>query len=199
MFSCLFYIAGIVTCLSDSYDQSPVKPRHMNTFRTGWYLIYTKPHHEKKVHTSLTELNVNSFLPTKKTLRTWHDRKKYIDEPLFPSYVFIYLGDMQAYYEGMNTEGSLYYVRSGKKIARVDESIVNNIKLLVDKGNEIEVSDKSFHPGQQLFIREGPLTGLSCEMIQLDGTRKILVRVHLLQRNILITLPHEYLMLASAG
>jgi transcriptional antiterminator RfaH len=170
----------------------------MNLFRQGWYLIYTKPRHEKKVYALLTEINVNSFLPTRKVLRTWHDRKKYVDEPLFPSYLFVYLDDMRAYYSGMEVEGSLYYVRSGKEIAMVSDSIVNNIKLLVDKSKDIEVSSDHFRPGQQLLIREGPLTGLSCEMIQSNGRQKILVRVHLLQRNLLLTLPPDALMAAMA-
>ena len=65
----------------------------MNNFLKGWYLIYTRPRHEKKVFLQLTEMKVRSLLPTTKKLRTWHDRKKYIDEPLFPSYIFVYLED----------------------------------------------------------------------------------------------------------
>ena len=166
----------------------------MNTFNTGWYLIYTKPRHERKVQNRLTELNINSFLPTKKTLRTWHDRRKYVDEPLFPSYIFIYLEDMQHYYEGMDAEGSLYYVRSGKEIARVNETIVDNIKLAISEAKEIEVSETRFLPGRRLVIREGPLTGLSCEVVQFKNKKKLLVRVDLLQRNILMSLPEESLM-----
>jgi len=166
----------------------------MNTFRTGWYLIYTKPRHEKKVHGCLSGLSIASFLPTKKTLRTWHDRKKYIDEPLFPSYVFIYLNNIQEYYGGMDAEGYLYYVRAGKEIARVDQTIVNNIKLITDQVQEIEVSDSKFLPGKKLTIAEGPLTGLSCEVIQVKGKERLLVRVALLQRNLLLTVPAEHLM-----
>jgi transcriptional antiterminator RfaH len=166
----------------------------MNTFNTGWYLIYTKPRHEKKVHTRLTELKINSYLPLTKKLRTWHDRKKYVDEPLFPSYIFIYLNDMQTYYEGMDTEGSLYYVRYGKEIARVQDSVVNNIKLVSGQAKDPEVSDALFQPGRQLVISKGALTGLSCEVVEYNSKQKLLVRVDLLQRNILLTLPEEHLM-----
>jgi transcriptional antiterminator RfaH len=168
----------------------------MNNFYAGWYLLYTMPRHEKKVHSHLMDRKIDSFLPTTKRLRTWHDRKKYVDEPLFPSYVFIYLKDMQSYYRGIEADGSLYYVRTGKEIARVNDSIVNSIRLLVDKSNDIEVSTTHFQPGQQLMIRQGPLTGLSCEMVQSNGDRKVLVRVLLLQRNLLVVLPPEYLMTA---
>jgi len=166
----------------------------MNSFHSGWYLIYTKPRHEKKVYTRLCETKIDSFLPTRKTLRVWHDRKKYVDEPLFPSYVFIYLNNMQSYYDGMDAEGALYYVRNGKNIARVSDTVVNNIRLIVDKQNDLEVEDGKFEPGRQLVINQGPLTGLSCEVIEKSGKHRLLVRVDLLQRNILVKLPEEYLM-----
>ena len=165
----------------------------MNSFHEGWYLIYTRPRHEKKVHALLAERNINSFLPTNKKLRTWNDRKKYIDEPLFPSYVFVYLTDMQNYYSGIDTEGVLYYVRSGKEIARVNDSVINNIKLVVSQAEEINVSDSRFQPGRQMVISKGALTGLACEIVQFGQKHKLLVRVDLLQRNILMNLPTEYL------
>jgi transcriptional antiterminator RfaH len=166
----------------------------MNTFHSGWYLIYTKPRHEKKVHAHLTEMKVNSFLPTKKILRTWHDRKKYVDEPLFPSYVFIYLNDMKNYYAGMDAEGSLYYVKTGKEIARINDTVLNNIKLATDQAKAIEVSDVFFQPGRRLVISHGALTGLSCEVIEYKGAHKLLIRVELLQRGVLLTVPEEHLL-----
>jgi transcriptional antiterminator RfaH len=166
----------------------------MNKFRVGWYLVYTKPRHEKKVHTRLTQIEIKSFLPTKKILRTWHDRKKYIDEPLFPSYVFVYLNDMKNYYDGINTDGVLYYVRTGKEVARICETVVNNIKLATEHLKDIEISDNCFQPGRRLVVSQGALTGLSCEVIRYNSKQKLLVRVDLLQRNVLLTLPEEYLM-----
>lgn len=139
-------------------------------------------------------MNISSFLPLTKKLRTWHDRKKYVDEPLFPSYVFIYLNDLQNYYEGIDAEGSLYYVKIGKEIARVNETVIENIKLVTEHVQDFEVSNDRFQSGQKLVIRQGALTGLSCEVVQLNYKKKLLVRVDLLQRNILLTLPAEHLM-----
>jgi transcriptional antiterminator RfaH len=166
----------------------------MTNFISGWYLIYTKPRHERKVHTHLTEMNINSFLPTRKVLRIWHDRKKFVDEPLFPSYVFLYLTDIQNYYAGIDAEGSLYYVKSGKDIARVSETVVNNIKLVAGEAKDLEVSESRFRPGSKLVIRHGALTGLSCEAVDYNSKRRLLVRVDLLQRNILLEMPEDHLM-----
>ena len=166
----------------------------MSNFLAGWYLVYTMPRHEKKVDKRLNELEITSFLPLTKKIRVWHDRKKYVDEPLFPSYVFVYLKDMQSYYGGADVDGVLYYVKSGNEIARVSETVVNNLKLISDQIDVIETCTDQFRPGQQLVIREGPLTGLSCEIIQVNNKQKLLVRVDLLQRNVLVTLSVEQLM-----
>ncbi|HEY4112090.1 UpxY family transcription antiterminator [Puia sp.] len=166
----------------------------MSNFFQGWYLIYTRPRHERKVFAQLTEMKVRSFLPTTKKLRIWHDRKKFIEEPLFPSYVFVYLQDRYNYQESIDADGFLYFVKTGKEIARVPESVISNIELLSKDGSEIEVSTASFLPGQKLVINQGALTGLSCEVVQFNGKQKLLVRVDLLQRNLLVTLPVDHLM-----
>ena len=168
----------------------------MSKFPAGWYLIYTRPHQEKKVHAQLTEHDVESFLPLTKKLHIWHDRKKFIDEPLFPSYVFVQLKEVRNYHAGIEAEGFLYYVRIGKQMARVSSQIVDNIRLMASTGSEIEVSSAPIQPGQGLVIKQGPLTGLSCEMVQYNGRRRILVRVHLLQRNLLMSVPTEQVMLS---
>lgn len=170
----------------------------MKNFITGWYLLYTRPRHEKKVSNTLTESSVNVYLPTAKKLRTWCDRKKYVDEALFPSYVFVHLTSMHDYLNALNTEGALYFVRFGKEIARVHQSVIDDIRLVVSKGTDIEVTPQYFSLGQKLVINQGPLTGLSCEVVQYNGKEKLLVRVNLLQRNILLTLPPNNLMAASA-
>lgn len=166
----------------------------MQKFNSGWYLIYTRPRHEKKVSGRLTEMNIDTLLPTRKQLRVWHDRRKHVDEPLFPSYVFVYLNDLQSYYVGMDIEGVLYYVRSGNEVSRINESVINNIRLASERAKEIEVSAAYFQPGQRLVIRQGALTGLSGEVVQVNGNQKLLIRVALLQRNILMTLSAEDLM-----
>jgi transcriptional antiterminator RfaH len=166
----------------------------MNVFRSGWYVIYTKPRHEKKVLAHLAEREIKSFLPTKKTLRTWHDRKKYVEEPLFPSYVFIYLNDVQNFYNGVDTEGALNYVRNGKEIARVRDAIVDDIRLITTQSTGIEVSSEKFVPGRQMVIQEGPLTGLSCEVVQSGNGKKLLVRVDLLNRSILVSVLKDQLL-----
>jgi transcription antitermination factor NusG len=165
----------------------------MSSFNAGWYLIYTKPRHEKKVQNQLFEKKISSFLPTRKILREWSDRKKLVEEPLFPSYIFVYLNDMSDYFAGKEADGSLYYVRSGGVVARVNDDIISSIQLLSNKAKDLEVSTDRFESGTRLLISKGPLTGLICEVVGCGTRQKLLVRVDLLQRNLLVALPEESL------
>jgi transcription antitermination factor NusG len=169
----------------------------MNKFRDGWYLIYTRPQHERKVQSQLDELKIKSFLPLVRKLRISRDRKIYVEQPLFPSYVFVYLEDFQHYYAGMESDGTLYYVKTGKEVARVQESVVENLKLVTSREFDLEVANGRFRPGQSVVITQPPLTGLSCEIVQYDSKQKLMVKVELLNRSILITVPESYLMTSS--
>jgi transcription antitermination factor NusG len=165
----------------------------MENSMKGWYVIYTRPKSERKVKLHLEKAAITTFLPTMKTIRQWHDRKKAVDALLFPSYIFVYLQNTQQYFDSLNADGFLYYVKTEKKMARVSDEIIYNIRLLVNGNTEIEVTDRYFRPGQKLVIGEGPLTSLSCEMVQYNGNNRILVRLNLLNRNIMVTCSSEAL------
>lgn len=163
----------------------------MKTPIAGWYVIYTRPRHEKKVAIQLSQANIAFFLPTLNTVRVYKDRKRNIEAPLFPSYIFIYVNDLDEYYRALSINGALYYVRSGDTVAKVSETVIRNIRLLLGQGNDqdIEVSDAYFQPGKQVLIKDGIMEGLYGEIVEIQGTRKILIRITLMQRSILVTLP----------
>ncbi|ASZ13682.1 UpxY family transcription antiterminator [Chitinophaga pendula] len=159
----------------------------MARFSPGWYVLYTRPSHEKKVAANLNELQIRCYLPLIRSLRAIGNKCKIIDTPLFPSYLFIYLEEMQQYYSGLDLDGVLNYVKIGRDIARVQDQVVENIRLTVASGEQLEVSTEQFLPGEQLVIKEGPLAGLACEVINYNSKDKYLVRVRLMNRCILIS------------
>jgi len=55
----------------------------------NWYVLYTLPNYERKVYTTLRKRMITAFLPLQKDVRQWSDRKKIIEIPLFPNYIFL--------------------------------------------------------------------------------------------------------------
>jgi transcriptional antiterminator RfaH len=165
----------------------------MTNFKIGWHLIYTRPHQERKVATQLQEKDIQAYLPLTNEKRIWSDRIKIIHSPIFPSYVFVFLNNLQEYYNGIGTEGSCYFVKFDNQMARVSDSDISNIRMMEKSGENVEVTDNIFQTGQKLIIRRGLLSGLSCEVVQHKGKKRILVRVDMLQRHLVADLPFSAL------
>lgn len=163
------------------------------SFNKGWYLIYTNSKQERKVAGQLGQMKIQYYLPMVKIAREWSDRVKILDSPLFPSYLFVYLNQLKDYYQCLETQGALHFVRFGQKIARVTDSVISDLRIIVDAGEQIEVSFSVFQKGETVTITEGPLAGLKCEVIQYNKKEMMLVRIELLQRNLLLELPINHL------
>src|SRR6266851_1881512 len=60
-----------------------------NFFESHWYAAYTSANHEKRVAHQLGQRSVEHFLPVYESVRRWKDRRKKLELPLFPGYVFV--------------------------------------------------------------------------------------------------------------
>jgi len=160
-------------------------------FVAGWYLIYTRPRHERKVASHLEENNIPFFLPETRVTKKWYDRTKIINVPLFPSYVFVLINKVEDYFTSLQCESVTAYVRFGKEIARVKDETINNLKMVVGSGNNVEVSCEQFRPGQELLIQRGVFAGLKCEVVEHQSRKKILVRINLLNRSVLADISYN--------
>ena len=56
----------------------------------NWYALYVKSRHEFVVSDELHRKGVETFLPSVTKFNQWKDRKKQVETPLFPGYLFVY-------------------------------------------------------------------------------------------------------------
>lgn len=155
----------------------------------NWYLLYTKPLCERKVADRLSEKNIDFYLPMISDTRVRNGRERLVAAPLFPSYIFVRLTDAATYFTALDTKGVVDFVKFGRQIARVNETVISNVRTLVDKGEEVEVCNDVFASSEVLLIREGPLSGLRCEVVKHHGRKKILVRIQILNRVVMTNMP----------
>ena len=67
-----------------------VKIEEMVESGLTWYAVYTRARHEKVVAEELWLRQIESFLPLQERLSRWKDRRKLVQFPLFPGYLFVH-------------------------------------------------------------------------------------------------------------
>lgn len=166
----------------------------MRYFTKGWHVIYVKSQQERKVNASLRELNIESFLPLIKKEKQWSDRKRIIETPLFPSYVFVNIYSSLDFFRALSVNGACAYIRFGNEYAQVREKEIQKMKVLVEDNEltDYEITYQLPQIGELKKFVCGPLIGLECEILQVDNLNKISVRIESLLQNVTATVPAYY-------
>jgi transcriptional antiterminator RfaH len=163
----------------------------MSFFEIGWYIIYTKPRQEKNLTQDLIRMGIEIYLPIRDEKRRWKDRIKVIERPLFPSYVFVKLKSYIQFYNSSRARGFVKYIKISKGLAKVRDSVIENIELALNEVDNFEISSELFPLGKKVIISKGTFSGMDCEIVNHRGRNKVLVRIELLNRCIIVNLSRE--------
>ncbi|HPK04705.1 MAG TPA: UpxY family transcription antiterminator [Bacteroidales bacterium] len=152
-----------------------------------WFALYTRSRNEKKVHAELTARGIESFLPLQKTLKQWSDRKKWVEEPLIRSYVFVRITEKE-YFDVLNTPGAVRFVFFEGKAARIPDWQINALRYIIDTGMEVEITDQGLETGDKVLITRGPFRDMPAELIEIRGKRKVVLKIDHTGHSILLTI-----------
>lgn len=157
-----------------------------------WYAVYTNPRAEKKTYTLLTQRGFEAYLPLLKLLKQWSDRKKWVEEPLFRSYLFVRVSERE-YLDVLQVQGVVKYITFSGKAAIIRDEQIDTIKLLLSSEAELDITEHEFKKGEQVTIKAGPFIGLKGELIDLQSSKRFLVRFDQLGKSIVLNIPVVYL------
>ncbi len=141
----------------------------------NWYALYTKPRSEKKATERLTINGFEVYCPLIKTVRQWSDRKKKVQLPMFPGYVFAHVTEIERTQVLMDA-GVLNFVYWLGKPAIIRESEIEAIREISENGIEVQINSDVFEKGQLVKIPEGPFKGMTGMVDKLDK-KKVMVLV----------------------
>jgi transcription antitermination factor NusG len=156
-----------------------------------WYPIYTKSRSEKKISELFALKKINHYLPLKKTLKQWSDRKKWIEEPLIPSYIFVNISQKE-YLSVLETKGVVRFIYFSGKIAPISDVQINNLKTYLSTDFEPEVTFRNLAKGQKVEIIEGKLKGFEGELISYQNENRLILRFEALGQTVLLKIPAGY-------
>lgn len=157
-----------------------------------WYVIYTKPRSEKKVFQQLIKEDIESFLPLIKTLKQWSDRKKWVEEPLFKSYIFVYI-DIADYIRVLNIGGVVRIITFDGKAVPVPHQQIHAIREYIASPELTNEKTESFEIGDKVEIVRGPMAGLQGHLVRKSGKNKVRIEIDALSQYILVSISKTFL------
>jgi transcription antitermination factor NusG len=126
----------------------------MPTDKKNWYALYTKPRWEKKVYGLLTERGMEAYCPLNKVRRKWSDRVKWVEEPLFKSYVFALVGEKELTNVRM-VNGVVNFVYWLGKPAMVKDTEIEIIRKFMNDYTDVIASPINLQKNAKITIRQG--------------------------------------------
>jgi len=150
-----------------------------------WYPVYTNPKAEKKAHQSLSDKGIETYLPLRRQLKQWSDRKKWIDEPFIKSYLFVHI-TQQEQTEVLMTKGVARFIYFGGKVTSMPDKQIEDLKLLMTSAVELEVTEENLLPGEKIVLKAGPLKGMVGEIISYRSQKQLALRLENLGCSVII-------------
>jgi transcription termination/antitermination protein NusG len=163
-------LAGI---LSDA-ERTP--PDRLYT-EPHWYACYTRARHEKQVEAQLKQRGMDSYLPVVQQVRQWSDRKKAVQFPLFPSYVFGRF-TLSEVHTVLTTPGVSTIVRANGYPTPIPIADLENVRKFVAAIAEsgLDPDPRPFlTEGQWVRVLEGPFEGVEGVVVERRGRKRVLV------------------------
>ena len=156
-----------------------------------WIAVYTKSRHEKVVIQELENKNIEAYCPIFKERRQWSDRKRWVEFPLFRSYVFAKIELKNSIYI-LQTMGVHHIIKFQGNISIIPNEIIQNIKSMIDGGFTVEQVEY-FVKGDEVKVVDGPLKGMEGIIVKIKNENKLVLKVATIQQAIAVQIHPGYL------
>lgn len=157
----------------------------------NWFAVYTLPRSEKKACAELLKKGIDAYLPLLRTLRQWSDRKKWVEEPLFRSYLFVNIPQSQ-YFDVLNTNGVVRYITFEGKAVPIPEKQIGAIRFYLEETDHFLLDEDrgqaNLPPGSPVEIIRGPLRGLKGQLVDHQGHKRVRIEIEALGQFLHLTI-----------
>ncbi len=129
------------------------------------------------------------YLPVLRSEKLRQGELAVVDEPLFPRYLFIRLGQddsSKSWAPIRSTRGVSRLVAFGTTPAKVDDRLIE--KLLDQETASKAQPERLFKVGERIRLTEAPFAGLEGIYQMADGERRVLVLIEILSRPVVVRL-----------
>lgn len=142
-----------------------------------WYVGCVRSCQEKRVASSLRGRGLVCYLPLRREVRRWSDRRKVVESLLIPRYVFLRCNETQRI-AVLKSEPRIwgFMASEGRPSVVGDEEMEAFIKM-VENGRPVRLAESGAVPGDRVRVTSGPLAGVECQLVGMSGNRCLAVQL----------------------
>ncbi len=149
-----------------------------------WYAVYTRPHAETKALEHLLHQGYQAYLPRYRTWVSHARRRRLVQRPLFPRYLFAGLDRATTRWRPiLSTAGIADIVRAGDEPAPVPSDIVAAIREREAAGSfDCTIAQRSLRLGELVRVTTGAFEDMVGRLVELRDHDRVVVLLDLLGR-----------------
>lgn len=163
----------------------------LKTNTGNWFVLYTVPNFEKKVTAYLIRKSILTYLPLINVERSWSDRKKTIEKPLFPGYVFVKVARRDLW-QASSVKGVIKVLSTGQYPSIIEEREIDIIKKAITYTPDV-YPEGNFTKGEYIKIIAGPFAGVEGKIVDVKGSKRLFIYLQLLNQSLSINIQSDYL------
>jgi transcription antitermination factor NusG len=150
----------------------------------NWYAVRTRANSEKQVNAQLREKGFETYLPVFRQQRQWKDRRKLVEFPIFPGYLFTRMIDQEdCRLSVLRTAGAVRILSLGDRLEPIPDQQIVALQQMVSAGPQCFV-----HPllkeGCWVRVRRGPLKNLEGLLIRFKNQTRLVLSIALVCQSI---------------
>lgn len=162
-----------------------------------WYAVQVRSKFEWRVCNFLEAAGYDTFLPTYRDRRTWSDRVKELQVPLFPGYTFCRF-NAERRLPILQIPGVVNIVSFGNQPAAIPENEISTVRTVVE--TDLTVRPWPFlQIGQKVRIQKGPLAGVEGFLVEFKHSFRLVVSITILNRSVAAELDGSWVTPDSNG
>jgi transcription antitermination factor NusG len=153
----------------------------------NWFAVYVKSRHEFFVNGELRKKGIETLLPSVTRLNQWKDRRKQVEVPLFPGYLFVALApEPEEFLKVIKTQGAVTFVSlTPGHPTPVPSEEMESLKILLRSEATIDVYPH-LQEGTPVRVTKGALRGARGILQQKHDQYVFLVSIELLGRSVAV-------------
>jgi transcription antitermination factor NusG len=172
---------------SESREESWEQP--VEYAEPHWYAAYTSANHEKRVALQLTERSVKHFLPLYESVRRWKDRRRKLQMPLFPGYIFVRLA-LRDRHQVLQVPGVAWLVGFKGLPCALPDSEVEAMQTCSERKACLQPYPY-VQVGRRVRVTCGPLAGLEGIVVRKKNRMRLVISLDLIHRSAAVEVEAE--------